>query len=150
MKIRLYEPTDKAACMNIINSNLETYFMESEVADFENWLDNKIDNDYWVVEEKGKVIGCGGIYKDLPNNVVGLSWGMVHQDEHGEGYGSALTFFRVSKILKDYPTQQILMHTSQHTYKFYEKMGFLVKKITPNGFGENLDRYDMEYDYEPA
>ena len=35
-----------------------------------------------------------------------------------------------------------LVH-SQHTYRFFEKFGFIVKQISKNGFGEGLDKYDM-------
>jgi [ribosomal protein S18]-alanine N-acetyltransferase len=38
---------------------------------------------------------------------------------------------------------EIHLDTSQHTYRFFEKSGFSVKKISKNGYGEGLDKYDM-------
>ncbi|SVC90586.1 uncharacterized protein METZ01_LOCUS343440, partial [marine metagenome] len=37
----------------------------------------------------------------------------------------------------------IHLDTSQHTYRFFEKFGFIVKQISKNGYGERLDKYDM-------
>ena len=37
----------------------------------------------------------------------------------------------------------IELNTTQKTFKFYEKFGFDVIKITPNYYAKGLDRYDM-------
>lgn len=146
MKLRLYHPDNLNRCIEIFDSNLGKYFADYERAEYIKWITEKTDpNLYWVIENETKVVGCGGIFTDDKEKVVGLAWGMIHLDYHGKGYGSHLTKFRVEKMIADFSHLKIILNTSQHTYQFYEKMGFKVTKFTEKGFSENIDRYDMEY-----
>ena len=54
-----------------------------------------------------------------------------------------MTEYRLKKIEKEFPATNIILNTSQHTFKFYKKFGFEVVKIKKDGYGEGLDRYDM-------
>ena len=51
--------------------------------------------------------------------------------------------YRLEHIEDNYSDIDIHLDTSQKTYKFFEKFGFLIKKNTPNGYGTGLDRIDM-------
>lgn len=143
MKLRPYFPSDKNTCLAIFESNLGQYFAEYEREEFSVYLDEKCAENYWVLEDNNEIVGCGGIYENFKENCVGLAWGMVHNNHHKKGYGAFLTKFRVEKMITNYPTHIKQLATSQHTFSFYEKMGFKVTKITENGFGKCIDRYDM-------
>lgn len=145
MKIRNYQPKDKAHCIAIFKSNQPKYFADHELPLFDRWLDNVYAEEYFVVEQNSKIIACGGIFLDDRYNRSGLSWGMVHFDYHGEGVGRKFTQFRIDKMMERFPDVGGMVETSQHTFKFYEKMGFKVVKITPDGFGAGLDKYYMEF-----
>ena len=143
MKLRPYQSSDKATCLAIFESNLEKYFVEKEREEFSVYLNVEAIPNYWLVEDNGEIVGCGGIYENFKDNSVGLAWGMIDNKQHKKGYGAFLTKFRVERMIEKYPTRIKQLATSQYTFPFYEKMGFKVTKITENGFGENLHRYDM-------
>ena len=46
-------------------------------------------------------------------------------------------------MIEYYPGLEQRLATSQLTYGFYEKLGFQTTKVTENGFGPGIDRYDM-------
>lgn len=152
MKIRPYSPTDRTACLDIFNSNLPRYFAPEELDLLINWLNAKDKNEtayksniaehFYVLETEGTVNACGGFYIDN-NHHAKMTWGMVHNGLHGTGLGKALLLDRLKEIGKLYPGCSVALDTSQHTYGFFEKLGFKVTKITKDGYGEGLDRYDM-------
>ena len=72
-----------------------------------------------------------------------LSWGIVHNQFHKMGFGTHLLQYRLKHIMKNYPNANIILDTSQRTYKFYERFNFKVDKITSNFYRKGLDRYDM-------
>ena len=51
--------------------------------------------------------------------------------------------YRLNEIKNKYKDIEIHLDTSQHTYRFFEKVGFRVTQISKNGYGEGLDKYDM-------
>ena len=61
----------------------------------------------------------------------------------GHTGGSHSLKYRLNHIIRNYPEIEIHLDTSQHTYRFFEKFGFIVEQITKNGYGEGLDKYDM-------
>lgn len=153
MSIRKYKPFDRSACIEIFNSNIEKYFDHSELVGFESWLDaqdrgvnafkTSLSDHYYVYEVNNKVIACGGfyIYSNKPN--ASMTWGMVHNDYHKKGVGKELFEYRVNQVQEAYPQHTIILDTSQHTFKFFERFGFKVVNRTPDGYGNGLDRYDM-------
>jgi [ribosomal protein S18]-alanine N-acetyltransferase len=155
MLIRTYQPTDKSSCLQVFQSNCPAYFDPLEYALFEAWLDQRKQGTplysnsecdyYYVMEsEPGTIVGCGGFYlvKDKAN--AQLSWGMIHADFHKKGLGTALFKYRKEIIEKMDPPISLTLGTSQHTYRFYQKMGMDVTSITAKGYGEHLDKYEMK------
>ena len=160
MIIREYKQEDKIKCLEIFKSNCPQYFDKSELELFEKWLDHQVSENsgyqsptytnsekdaYFVIEipEFG-LIGCGGFYivKDL--NEARLAWGMIHEQFHKKGYGTALYAYRKNILQNEWSNHVITLGTSQHTYAFYEKMGLQVTATIKCGYGEDLDRYDMK------
>ncbi len=151
--LRPYNTTDRTACIQIFKGNCPEYFDMSELEFFEMWLDGQDEGrnaykvstaeKYFVVEEEGKIIGCGGYYAVSDEMRAGMAWGMIHRDFHKQGFGEKLLQFRLDAIRESYPEHKILLDTSQRTYGFFERFGFVVTKITPDGFAEGIDKYDM-------
>lgn len=143
--IESYSPTHKKACLEAFKSNMPKFFLLEEFHDFDKWLDEKaLDGRYFVCLQADQVVACGGYFYDEAQKKAGLSWGMVHSKLHGTGIGTQLTAFRIQKMKAAFPDAIYKIDTSQHTAPFYERMGFVTKTITPNGFGEGLDQYYME------
>ena len=152
--VRKYEARDKIQCVDIFKSNFPKYFTAEELPPFEAWLDNSGKDPiyanseadyYYVVEDENKIVGCGGFYKVRDSREVRFAWGMILNDSHNKGYGTVLHTHRLSRINEMYPQALITLGTSQHTFRFFEKMGFRVTEITPDGYGVGMDKYDMEY-----
>ena len=152
--IREYTTADRQACLGIFDSNCSQYFDPSEREYIENWLTaqdegrptypNSAGDRFYVLEYEGTVIACGGFYLLKDEHAVSISWGMVHVGHHRKGFGRQLFQYRLDVIRKLRPDAKILLDTSQHTFGFFEKMGMKIKAVTKDGYGEGLDRYDME------
>lgn len=89
-------------------------------------------------------MGCGG-FNITPDGSKGvLSWDIIHPDAQGKGVGSALAKFRIKEMQRPGITN-IGVRTSQHAFKFYEKMGFTLKEVVKDYWAEGFDLYDMTY-----
>lgn len=152
--IRVYLAKDKEQCIAVFESNLPKYFAQEELAPFIQWLDvqgnnagpaysNSEKDAYYVIEENGKIVGCGGFYLVKGAKKANLAWGMIHRAYHKKGFGTALYLYREKEIHAHYPEYTITLGTSQHTFPFYEKMGMRVVANFKNGYGVGIDRYDM-------
>ena len=144
MRIVPYKSLYFNRCLSILKSNTPEFIDKSEESLFINYLSRK-GIIYFVLFESRKLIGCGGYGYDNKKNSVILSWGLIHNQFHKMGFGTHLLQFRIKQIVKNYPNSNIILDTSQKTYKFYERFSFSVDNITRNFYGKGLDRYDMSY-----
>lgn len=154
INIRAYKPDDNKSCIEMYHSNMPLYFAPEELNYLKNWLkgldegrlvyETNLAEHYYVAEIENKVIAAGGFYITKNGNKAHMSWGMVHNNYHKQGIGKELLLFRINTIKQLYPNCKISLDTSQHTFTFFQKLGFTVTKITENGYGEGLHRYDME------
>jgi N-acetylglutamate synthase-like GNAT family acetyltransferase len=160
MLIRSYSPADRAACLAIFTSNMPRYFAVDELPGFARWLDaqdagelaypeESLAEPYFVGEEAGRVVACGGlgILRDRP--WLTMAWGMVAAELHCQGFGRALLLHRLHYAAQHHPSYTVALDTSQHTFYFFEKLGFEVIKITPDGYAPGLHRYDMQRNAQP-
>lgn len=150
--IRPYHKNDNAACMLAFNSNVPLFFTVPEITQFENWLakfdasataEPDFQSYYFVLLLDRAVIGCGGFVHHSVKNESTFSWGLVHRAYHKKGFGKLLFDYRLSKMKMMYPTASILLDTTQHSYTFFQKYGFVTEKYTKEGYGEGMHRYDM-------
>ncbi len=142
MIIRTYRDSDKTSVLNLFRENTPLYFALSEEIDFEHYLEKEIE-DYFVVSQNSEIVGCGGINYFNEQRTARLSWDIVKPSSHGKGYGRELTLHRLELLKKNQNVDVIVVRTSQHTYKFYEKMGFAVSKIRENFWAIGFDLYEM-------
>ena len=141
-KIQLYEKQYFVDCLNLFKSNTPTFFDPSEEELLQKYLNQEGINYYLFFDEKNKLVATGGYEHEQSSKIV-LTWGMVDKKLHNNGYGRYITEYRLKKINKEFANTDVILNTSQHTFKFYEKFGFKVIKITKNGYGFELDKYDM-------
>lgn len=143
--IRAYNPPDKNELINLIKLNTPQYFSKAEEKDLSNYLDDEIE-DYFVYEEDGAIIGCGGInYEDGDKTAV-ISWDIIHPDYQGKGIGKQLLLHRINKIKRNKLVIQIKVRTAQLTYKFYEKSDFILQRIEKDFWAPGFDLYYMTID----
>lgn len=154
MTIREYNPADRNQCIEIFKSNIPKFFTVDELSYFETWLNGQDAGEvaysnakaeyYYVAEEEGKILGCGGFYIAREEAVARMAWGMVENSLHKKGIGKELLVYRFEKIDELHPDCVISLDTSQHTYQFFEKFGFVTTKVQKDFYTLGMDRYDME------
>lgn len=143
MKIRPYIASDKAAVLQLFDRNIPQYFDKTERAGLVHYLENETE-DYFVVEEQGEIVGSGGINYEPQSQAAVISWDIIKPTEHGKGIGRKLTQHRIQHINTKPDIEKIIVRTSQHTYKFYEKMGFKLLKVEKDYWAKGFDLYWME------
>ena len=158
MQLRRYRATDFAPCLSIFDSNMPKYFLPHERAEFADFIQSTTEP-YFVVTLHGAtasgasneetVIGCGGYFLRDEQTAAGLSWGMVANQHHGSGAGRFLLMARLQRICQETTAERLVLNTSQHTYGFFAKVGFVVDMITKDGFGPGLDDYQMTLHLQP-
>lgn len=130
------------AVMNILRNNTPKYFAPSEEVDFEQYLDSKLE-DYFVLASADEILGCGGI-NYINDKIACLSWDMVKPSQHSKGLGRLLVEHRINFLEQRKNISLVIVRTSQHTFKFYEKFGFRLLEVQKDYWAPNFDLYDME------
>jgi [ribosomal protein S18]-alanine N-acetyltransferase len=152
--IRPYEIKDRAACINAFKTNIPLFFTESEITDFENFLirmenletDKHYKNThYYVFLLEDKIIGCGGFGNKENTENMSLAWGLIDNAYHKKGFGKAFLKYRLEQIKLLYPNTTIVLDTTQHSFSFFEKFGFVTAKITNDFYEKGMHRYDMVF-----
>lgn len=142
---RPYEPRDLAACLAIFDSNVPIWFAPDERPDFCRFLarPEARGGPYLVLVQGADLLACGGLDLGAAPGRAGLTWGMVARAHHGRGLGTRLTEARIALARATPGITELALETSQHTRGFYERFGFALQSVTPDGFGPGLDRCDM-------
>lgn len=148
MEIREYQPSDHAACLQIMQSNTPEYFHAGDLADFAEFLENLPGPFFVVMDPKAGLIACGGIaFGRTTSTEAILCYGMVTRTRLQRGIGSALLRKRLEFFLPRAPqVERIVVNTTQMTEGFFRKFGFLVIERERDGFGTGLDRVSMMAD----
>jgi N-acetylglutamate synthase-like GNAT family acetyltransferase len=141
VNIRAYRVHDRDACLQILEGNTPEFFVPNDRDELANFLDN-LPGPYYIVEQTGEVIACGGWAMD-DEQIGVLTWGMVRRELHRQGIGRVLLHFRLNAIREDGRAKIVRIRTVQLVQGFYEREGFKVIDVVPNGYGEGLDRVTM-------
>jgi N-acetylglutamate synthase-like GNAT family acetyltransferase len=150
LAIKAYGTVDRMGCLIAFKSNVPEYFTTEEIKDFDAFL-TRLESDgnktrFYVMKYNDKIIGCGG-YGDKDNTgIISLTWGLIHQDFHKQGFGKKLLLYRLDQIKMLKPRVPVLIDTTQYSYGFFEKHGFKTTKITPDYYEIGMHRYDMTFE----
>lgn len=141
--IRAFEVRDREIVLSVMQENIPAYFAQDEMEDLKYYLDFEIEQ-YFVLEAEGKIVACGGINLELEERRGVISWDIVLPSEQGKGYGRKLLEHGIA-ILKSMPDiDRITVRTSQLTYLFYQKNGFILNQIVKDYWAKDFDLYSME------
>ena len=150
VKIRLFTPADREACLAVFDSNTPEYFAAEEHNDFAAFLDAGQPYFFVATAPDEAVIACGGYYIDSNQGTAGLTWGMVHRSWHQHGVGSSLLKYRIAAIRDSREAKVIRVNTSQQSRGFFERHGFRVLKVIPDGYAPGIDRVETEMKLDEA
>jgi len=144
MKIRKIKKSDiknvSKLITEVVQNNFSGVYSDKVIKYFceQNSVENiikKLNNNtnYFVVENKGRIIGVAGIKKD---EIVSFHISVKHQ---GCGIGKRLMTF-IKNFAKQNYIKKLKVHSSIPAVNFYKKCGFkFVKKVT--NFVPNGDKY---------
>ena len=144
MKIQEYQSRYKSQIMAIFNAHVPQFFAPSERKELDHYLTHELEK-YFVIIEKDKVIGCGGI--NFPDNgrEARLSWDMVAPNHMGRGAGGQLVLHRLNIIRQTPGVGSIIVRTTPMTEGFYRRLGFLVKSRQKDYWATGYDLVVMEH-----
>ncbi|KAB7769047.1 GNAT family N-acetyltransferase [Xanthomonas maliensis] len=141
---RPYTTTDFAACLDLFDGNVPTFFSREERPAFVTFLREAASGwNYHVIERNAQVVAAGGYALSDDGRCASFCWGMVAPALQRQGLGTALVQARLRAARRTPGVSQVLLDTSQRTCAFYARFGFVVQVVTANGYGPGLDRYDM-------
>lgn len=146
---RPYQPADLEACLRLFDGNTPHFFDPSERELFIGYL-GRSTAPFFVIERNGAIVACGGYAIEPDGATASLTWGMVERTLHGQGIGQQLTAKRLDAIRTLAQLRQVQINTSQHTQRFYARFGFETIKVTPDGYGPGIDRWDMLLPLQPT
>ncbi|WP_299709222.1 GNAT family N-acetyltransferase [uncultured Pontibacter sp.] len=147
--IRPYALSDKQDLINILRLNTPAYFAPEEEEEFVDYIDNKRE-DYFVIEEAGRIVGAGGLNYFDNNTWARISWDLVHPDFQGQGIGKELTLFRIGEIKNKGTIRLIQVRTSQVVYLFYQRLGFELEKTEKDYWAPGFDLYQLKMEMNKA
>ena len=142
-RIRLFKDIDIDGCVAICAANHPEYIHLSEIEEYREFLTKKpyVPAPYYVIEVKGALVACGGVA--IEGKALHLCWGLVHPSWHRHGLGTKLVKHRLAWARSQPALEVAELFTTQKTVEFYKRFGFEATKVTKDGFGPGLDRYDM-------
>lgn len=141
---RKYEAQDLERLRAMFFSNIPPYFDESEWPLFEKFLANDLGTN-WIYEvalHEGRIVGAGGIGLK-PDGTVNMAWGMLDRNEHKKGFGRLLLEHRLEWAERAFPGLPVSVTTSQYTYGFFERLGFIVTEFKEDFWAKDLHLYRM-------
>jgi GNAT superfamily N-acetyltransferase len=97
---------------------------------FESWLDHA-GGPYFVMENDGIPVGCGGYSLSDDGSCATLRWGMVDRGAQKNGLGRFLLMFRMREISRHGTVGAVLAHPPAASAGFYAKEGFRVNNGAP-------------------
>lgn len=140
--IRKYKTEDKDQLVRILQHNVPKYFAETEIDDYEEYLESKIQ-DYYVAVLDNKIIAAAGINYDKDRQLAKISWDIVDIPFQKQGIGTLLLEHRIQVIANKKDIKSIVVRTSQHAYGFYEKKGFKLLERHKDYWAQGFDMYKM-------
>lgn len=141
--IRPYRTADKKSLLKIFNFNTPTYFDESELNDFEEYLEQKAET-YLTIEVDDTIVSGTGYYINEDDNSGRITWIFFDPSYSGQGLGKQSVAHCLNILSKDKRVQKFIVTTSRLAYKFFEKFDYNINRIEKNYWGEGLDLYEME------
>jgi hypothetical protein len=120
--IRRYRPEDRAACRALFAGNIPAFFVEEELAMFEQLLEQP-QGPYLVVEDpSGRPVACGGLALRRDGDVT-LCWGMVDIHRHRQGIGRVLVRVRLALAVRLPGVSCVFTKTADGNVSFFEREG---------------------------
>jgi GNAT superfamily N-acetyltransferase len=141
VRFRPYRSSDYEACLEIFDANCPTFFAPNERRAYTAFLD-AVPEGYEVCEANGRTLGAFGLFED-GGDTKAINWILLAPDVQGTGIGSKV-MERVIQTCISSDTRLVRIATSPKAAPFFARFGAMTRSTTPNGWGPDMDRVDME------
>jgi N-acetylglutamate synthase-like GNAT family acetyltransferase len=142
-KIRRYEIPDVKKLF-LLNSPL--YFDPLQQENLSDFLDKHFQN-YLIIELDNEIIGGGGYWVSYTKTAF-INWLMVPPAFKNQGFGSLILQQIIREIRKNKSIRTIEALTSQYSYNFFLKHGFMQIDMRKDFWGDGLDLHKMQITYK--
>jgi ribosomal protein S18 acetylase RimI-like enzyme len=68
----------------------------------------------------------------------------MHPEFKNKGLGSEAVEYCIQLLINDNQIKILIVRTSQHAFKFFERQGFTLKEVQQNYWSEGLHLYLMQ------
>ncbi len=143
MVIREFAQADTPHVLELLNLNIPASFAETELKDFEHYLQFEREH-YFVLCVNQTVVACGGINLKGTSDQAWLSWDIVHPDFQGKGIGKLLVSHRLNYLRDQFEIKTVWVRTSQLANRFYEKAGFKESNRIEDFWSTGFDLVEMQ------
>ncbi|MBK4734174.1 GNAT family N-acetyltransferase [Noviherbaspirillum pedocola] len=148
--IRPYRDADRDAVIAAFRSNVPEHFPASE----EPWLVSALeepDGPFFVIEDEGEIVGCGGYELSDFYNLGTLVFGLLRADRHRTGLGRMLLLHRLLAMAEDpMRPRYVTIDTHPHVAGFYLRHGFHEMARWSGGYRSGRDRVDLRIELTDA
>ena len=141
LEFRNYEVSNYEECLELFEANCPAYFAVEEREDYREFL-KSINDQYFLGYVNGSLMCCFGI-TNHSKGLSSLSWIMVRPSQHKKGYGHQMMSHFFDNI-QDQSLGKVLVATSQHANKFFEKYGAEQLEFIEDGWGKGMHKINME------
>jgi len=124
--------------------NIPHYFYAEEWCGFYGFLHSDLNDNsvYDVCVFNNQVVGSGGIVLQNEKTVV-FTRGMIHASHHKTGFCKHVLDHRLALACEMFPTKQIELSTTQHSFGFFEKYKFVTIERQNDFWSKGLDLCKM-------
>jgi N-acetylglutamate synthase-like GNAT family acetyltransferase len=142
LSVRDYDTKDRVACLELFDGNTPDFFAAEERGEYSRFLD-QLPCPYLVVlsPEEG-VVAAGGYYVTEDPRLGALAWGLVARAWHRRGVGLELLQLRIAR-LRSNRVLAVRVRTSQRSRVFFERSGFRLVRVVPQGYAANIDLVEL-------
>lgn len=145
--LRPYTAADEETCLALFDSNVPASFSAEERVEFLAFL-RALPGPYFVLEQDGRAVGCGGYALAPDGTTADLCWGMIDRSRQHRRLGAYLLEARIDRIIAARDATAVALRTVEETVPFFRKFGFELTRIVPDGVAAGRDRYDLRRDLE--
>lgn len=139
--MRVYEQADQRDCLRLFDMNCPEFFDPGERAQYHEFMESRPAG-YEICLLQQQVVGAFGVCERVAGGVA-LRWILISPAAQGRGLGSAM-MRRALEVCRARVETVLHISASQKSAPFFARFGARAVTITPQGWGPQLDRIEMQ------